>query len=1228
MEEENAKRPRPRRRLRTGLFRLGIGFGVFALVALFVVAVLVFAVDRGWQRDRLVAIGSSLAEESLGLEVTVGETTGRFSRGIVLRDVRIGKPQAPLLEFGELAVRWNLRSLFSSEEQIVDSIRLEDWTLSLHRTSQGEWLVIDDLIARFAETEELDAPDSEPRPPLLLRQVNLGPGRLIVRIDSKQADTAARSAILQAQGEIRDLQLDPEHPPTMRHADIQAKLLESDSGIPEFDRAVAATAQLEAAGRRIESFSASLVAPGLRADLHAMGRLDDLESLVVAVHAEDVSPLSGWVQADSTWSGRLVANAKLSGPPDALIGTLHAVARGLVIEGVRAAELDVDLDLREPLNQVLSDPLAMNAGLRLNARGFDPGAFGFEWLPAGEADVAIEGELARGELDLQQGHLELAGLDAYATGRLTRKHIETLDLRLSVANVAPWVRAQQPELDIAGPLVGSAELEGPIEWPLGRIVLHSDGLSFRDRQIDVVDLRFERTAKKPGHLEALIGSPAEPRLRLTADIDVAGERVDFEATALAEGLLALVDEAPELEGRFDASGFVARGKNGPLFDLALHSDRAVFEAQTLGRIDVAASSSDGERIEISKLESEGEVGTVALRRTATVHLTPDGKWNLDAAELEVVLTQSPADPGSILVEARGALPESGALLASGVRPAGGARPARGAGLAGGTETLVHSIEVRLVDVPMANANRFLPDQPELGGELSGRASWQLLREPGWTRGDLVWDDPTIGGVEFDRVETRWTGRPEAIDLELDTILAVRSPLEVRGELRLPAADVSLAEALSVDRLALEANLDDLDIAFLNSLSLGWIRRVAGRVSGSLRIDPSDSGPMLSGRATITAGAFTVPILRQRFAPIEGRIRLENRDLFIEPLRIGRDEANATLDGKIHLAAGSPEIDGQIRFERFPIARSRAASMDVLGKIDFSGTLERPVVRGALSVDDAKIGVPAEDDPIMKEIRIARRNSNRALTEDEDVGPNPLENADVDVTFSVPDSTRVRGQGANLFIAGDARVTQKPSAPLRIMGEARVVNGTYTFQGRLFRVRRGRVLLTGDQRLDPILDVEARLPVDDIVAIIELSGRMSAPIIRLTSEPPRSDQDVLAYLLFGRPADQVTGAGNTRFDAAAARLVAGVAESELREVLGDSMPVDSIEIGADAEGNTSEIGFGKYLSQNLFFRYVHILGDEPADRIGVEYRLNDAFSVGSRVSSTGDAGLDLIFRRDF
>jgi autotransporter translocation and assembly factor TamB len=233
-----------------------------------------------------------------------------------------------------------------------------------------------------------------------------------------------------------------------------------------------------------------------------------------------------------------------------------------------------------------------------------------------------------------------------------------------------------------------------------------------------------------------------------------------------------------------------------------------------------------------------------------------------------------------------------------------------------------------------------------------------------------------------------------------------------------------------------------------------------------------------------------------------------------------------------------------------------------------------------------------------------------------------------MSFSAPRTTRVRGQGAQLFVEGDVRATRRPGEPLRLRGEANVVNGTYSFQGRQFRVRRGTVRLAGDEQVDPLLDVEAHRRVREIVAIVEISGRLSSPVIRLRSEPDLPERDVLSYLVFGRPAEEVGAAQEANFDAAAAQLAAGVAEQELHEVLGDAMPIDTIEIEADESGEPSELGFGKYIGPDLYVRYLHVLGDEPADQVGVEYRLNENFSIGSSVSTTGDAGLDLILRHDF
>jgi len=164
--------------------------------------------------------------------------------------------------------------------------------------------------------------------------------------------------------------------------------------------------------------------------------------------------------------------------------------------------------------------------------------------------------------------------------------------------------------------------------------------------------------------------------------------------------------------------------------------------------------------------------------------------------------------------------------------------------------------------------------------------------------------------------------------------------------------------------------------------------------------------------------------------------------------------------------------------------------------------------------------------------------------------------------------------------------------------------------------------------DPLIDVEAEYRVSDITAIIYASGRVSNPVIRLGSEPDRDEADVLSYLIFGRPASELEPSQGGNVNVAAARLAVGVADSELRAILGESMPLDVIELHVSEQGEAEEFEVGKYVTSDLMLRYGRLLGDRPGDKIGIEYRFDARWSVESSITDTGDAGVDLFWRYDY
>ena len=1224
--------PRPRvpkrRRWRRRAFVLVAGISLFVA--------LLWALESGWQRDRLLRVATNRIAERLGTDLSVGRARGHLREGLTLEEVRLGPADAPLLRIDSAALRWSAGSFFSDGPWRIESVRIRGLSGELRRTREGQWQPIPEVLERLAaiNAKDVDAEQKAPSPqPVEIGEIAVEASRVAIELERERgidvpADAPPEVARFSIDG---DLLLSSAHfvlnaaegetALTLGEGAALLRLSNLETGVPGLDEKASGQLRARTVGQTIEFAELSLDALGVQAEAEIKGDPRQAAALTLHVESEDLSPLGALGLLPSPLSGGFVSQAKLEGALNALKGELEIEASAFRMGDARAESLDLKLLVDQPFDPLAlgdwasiatrSGEVPLRAHFHLRGRQVDPGALAADWILPGASDLDLRGRTDAGVLTLETGHVAHPQLALEATGNGSTDEIDALHIRFETADVAPWQALWAPATPMRGALSGSADLSGDPNKPTGRLELQSPRLSVSGQPLGALAFRARTEAAGPAPFELTLGEPDAPALRAKGQIDAARRRVDFAVNALAQTWLpVLFPDAPGLAGTesaLEAAGFVQQSTEGLLFETQLRGEETRLRGQEIGQIDVSIQRTTASQLELPKIAVAGKTGSLVLGEPVAIPIEPDGAWRLDKASVAFVWL--------------GEAPAAGTLILS----------------ATGQNAAPRSLNVVLDHVPVAVLNRFRPGQAPLAGRISGRAQWQTDRVPGWTEGELDWEAPALGEVRLDSATARWTGEREAIDLEIETRLDERAPLSVRGRFDVrpsPAGVASQDAALTPvqqiqNRLSLEATLLDWDLAALERFTPTWMRGLRGRLSGSARLAPSGDGPMLSGRTRIREGSFAVPLLRQRFEPITATLSLDRRSVHVDALQIGRDGADAQVFGRLRLPeSGPPEFGGRIQFDHFPLARSSAAHLDVLGQIEVRGTTSAPSIKGEIEVSEARIGVPANDDPVLKEIRIATAGRSGELVEPGDDASGGLGAAEIEIGVRVPDSTRVRGQGANLFVEGDAKILKRPEETTRIVGEARVASGTYTFQGRAFEVRRGRVQLTGDERLDPLVDVEARLPVADILAIVELSGRLSAPIVRLRSDPPLPDQDVLSYLLFGRAAEEVAAAGNSRFGAAAARLVAGVAEKELRGVLGDAMPVDSIEIGADAEGNTSEVGFGKYLSPNLFFRYVHVLGDEPSDRVGVEYRVNDTLSVGSSVSTTGDAGLDLILRHDF
>ncbi len=521
----------------------------------------------------------------------------------------------------------------------------------------------------------------------------------------------------------------------------------------------------------------------------------------------------------------------------------------------------------------------------------------------------------------------------------------------------------------------------------------------------------------------------------------------------------------------------------------------------------------------------------------------------------------------------------------------------------------------------------------------GALEAQLLLDGEWRRpelrGSVSWREATPAALGPSRIEVELASKGAWLDGDLRIWQGER--LAARGELRHPYPEWSElgAAPLAGPGAELALRAEDLELATLAPLVGRRVRDLHGRVDARVTVRGGAERPSLEGALVARDAGFRVPVLRQTFEPIEASLRFRDDLLTLERIRVGREGAHAQIDGTLQLDASlrPRSADLEIAFEHFPASRSAVLTTDLSGRAHLEGPLDAPKLHGSLALSDVRVRLADAEDPALREIRViasdAARREAGELREGPR-GPTAFDRAEIDLELSVPRNSWVRGQGANVELAGALELDKAPFDAPRLSGDVEALRGTYRFQGRRFDVRRGTVTFDGAAKPDPLLDIEARHRVRDVVVVVTLGGRLSDPKVRLSSEPELPEDDVLAYLLFGRPSSELTAAGGSQqqLQAAAGALATGIALGEASSALEELIPIDTFAVDMREDGRSADLSVGKYVTDDLFVTYERRLGSDPIDGVRVHLRLTDHWSVATDAATDSTAGADLIWSFDY
>ena len=523
---------------------------------------------------------------------------------------------------------------------------------------------------------------------------------------------------------------------------------------------------------------------------------------------------------------------------------------------------------------------------------------------------------------------------------------------------------------------------------------------------------------------------------------------------------------------------------------------------------------------------------------------------------------------------------------------------------------------------LAMLKPFMPQTTQLSGVFSGDA-------------DVSWT--ADGGLPTGRVALKGNGVKVAQDVQGNTLPIAFDTLNLNAALKNGRAqldwliriagngqldgNVQIADPQGKRTLSGNINIARLSLDMLNP-ALMQGEKIAGMLNSNLRLGGNLQKPQVFGQL----GLRNVDI-DGNFMPV---------DLTTANLNMVFNGMSSTLEGLIQTSQGQITLSGNADWSQLDAWRARVAArgnrvrvtvppmvrMDVSPDLVFEATPELFNLDGRVDIPWARITV--QDVP-----ESAVGVSSDEVMLDKDLKPIAPKSAAIPINSNliihVGNDVRLSAFGLKAKLNGDLKLVQDKRG-LGLNGQINIPSGRFHAYGQDLLVQKGELQFSGppDQ---PYVNIEAiRNPEateDDVTAGVRVTGLADEPKVEIFSNPAKSQQEALSYLLRG----QGLGASGSDSDALTSALVGlGVAQSgQVVGKIGETFGVSNLALDTAGVGDSQQVQVSGYVLPGLQVKYGVGIFDSLAT-LTLRYRLMPKLYL--EAVSGIDQALDVLYQFEF
>lgn len=419
----------------------------------------------------------------------------------------------------------------------------------------------------------------------------------------------------------------------------------------------------------------------------------------------------------------------------------------------------------------------------------------------------------------------------------------------------------------------------------------------------------------------------------------------------------------------------------------------------------------------------------------------------------------------------------------------------------------------------------------------------------------------------------------------------------------------------------EIDLDVKDLALV-AMMFNYPVTPTGSMQGTFAVEGRMGNPQLSGELQQTKGNV--------FIPATG-ITLE--ELVLSVMVKGEEEGEGmhlVLDavsgpGKIKIVGditreeqGGWQIDAIATGKEFEVAH--LPDYEILVDPDLHFVLREGVmhVNGKVLVPRAVINIKEFDSSVTASRDVILMDERE---EDKKTDPPLFLSVRVDMGPDV----RIDSFGLKGRLMGDITVSDAPGRPLTGKGNLTLHEGIFVLKNRPLDISRGRFFFTGGPLENPGIDVLAEKKTKKKTVGVIVSGTVSDMELKLFSDPPMAESQILTELLAGRSVPGTSSQIGSIVGAVATGIgfeEGGSFIGDLTSRLQDQFGLDDIYVEGGESASDMSLMIGKEISEDLYISY----GYDPFSAASIfraRYDLWKGFSVETEVGAE-KTGADLLW----